>query len=326
MCPRETSICSNATTSGVVMKIRFSVLIPAYNIEKYIRQTIDSVLAQSFTDYEIIVIDDGSTDQTPQWLESYGTRIQVIRQSNQGPEAARNKAASLARGEYLAMLDHDDLLLPCALETYDQIIRNFNGPPLIIGCMEFFQDGHPVPGQDQASHPVEVIRLPDFLSKDVRIGLSNSRIVIRKSVFDGAGGYGNNGVAAFPPDDFNLMLKVGTYGPCIIVQKPYTVAYRYHETNAVRNVKAVADGFLGLARYENQGRYPGGRERRWDRCALIGGVATTYAVRQCWAARQRKLALRLLAGTAPMVLAAVVKRTLRIFRKPVPSLVLPEGS
>ena len=128
------------------MKIRFSVLIPAYNIEKYIRQTIDSVLAQSFTDYEIIVIDDGSTDQTPRWLESYGTRIQVIRQSNQGPEAARNKAASLARGEYLAMLDHDDLLLPCALATYDQVIRNFNGPPLIIGCMKFFQRRSPHPG------------------------------------------------------------------------------------------------------------------------------------------------------------------------------------
>jgi glycosyltransferase involved in cell wall biosynthesis len=306
------------------MKIRFSVLIPAYNIEKYIRQTIDSVLAQSFTDYEVIVIDDGSTDQTPQLLEAYGTRIKVMRQANQGPEAARNKAAALAQGEYLAMLDHDDLLLPCALATYDQIIRNFN-PPLIIGCMKFFQDGQPILDQAQASQPVEVLRLPDFLSKDVQIGLSNSRIVMRKSIFDGVGGYGNRGVAAFPPDDFNLMLKVGTCGPCIIVQKPTTVAYRYHETNAIRNVLAVADGFLGLARYENQGRYPGGRERRWDRCALIGGVATTWAVRHCWAGRQRKLALRLLAGTAPMVLAAVVKRTLKVFRKPVPSVVLPEG-
>ena len=90
------------------------------------------------------------------------------------------------------------------------------------------------------SHPVEIIRFPDFLSKDVRIGLSNSRIVIRKSVFDEVGGYGNRGVAAFPPDDFNLMLKVGTYGPCIMVQRPYTVSYREHETNAIRNVKAVA--------------------------------------------------------------------------------------
>jgi hypothetical protein len=121
------------------------------------------------------------------------------------------------------------------------------------------------------------------------------------------------------------MLKIGTYGPCIIVQKPCTVGYREHETNAIRNVKAMAHGLLGLARFENQGRYPGGRERRWDRCALIGGVATTWAVRYCWAGRQRKLALQLLAGTAPMVFAAVVKRALRIVRKPVPSLVLPEG-
>lgn len=304
------------------MKVRFSILIPTYNAEKYLRQTIDSVFSQTFTDYEVIVVDDGSTDQTLQVLESYGTRIRVIQQSNQGAEAARNKAAALAHGEYLAMLDHDDLFLPRALTTYDQIIRNFDSPPLIIGCMLYFRDEQSV--QAQASHQVEIVKFQDYPSKDVSIPLSNSRIVIRKSVFEGIGGYGNGGAKAFPPDDFNLLLKLGTEGPCILVQKPYTVAYREHQTNTLRDVKAVADGILGLARFENQGRYPGGSKRFWDRYAVIGGLASNWAFRHCWRRGHRKLALRLLLGTAPMVAAAVWKRLFRRFRKPPPVIVLPE--
>ena len=94
------------------MNPRFSVLMPAYNREKYVSQAIDSVLSQVFTDYELFVIDDGSTDKTLRVLESYRTRIKVLRQANQGPEVARNKAAALARGEYLVLLDSDDVFLP----------------------------------------------------------------------------------------------------------------------------------------------------------------------------------------------------------------------
>src|SRR5277367_6182950 len=96
-----------ATTDA--MKARFSVLVPAYNMEKLIGATIDSVLSQSFADYELIVIDDGSTDKTRDVLEGYGTRIKVIYQANQGPEAARSQGSAVARGEYLVLLDHDDL-------------------------------------------------------------------------------------------------------------------------------------------------------------------------------------------------------------------------
>jgi glycosyltransferase involved in cell wall biosynthesis len=101
------------------MNIRFSVLMPAYNREKYVGQAIDSVLSQGFKDFELFVIDDGSTDKTLQVLESYGARIKLLRQNNQGPEVARNKAAALAQGEHLVLLDSDDLLLPGALATYD---------------------------------------------------------------------------------------------------------------------------------------------------------------------------------------------------------------
>jgi glycosyltransferase involved in cell wall biosynthesis len=306
------------------MKVRFSVLIPAYNREKYVRQTIDSVLSQTFTDYEVIVIDDGSKDQTLQVLESYGTRIKVIRQPNRGAEAARNNAAALACGEYLAMLDSDDLLLPCALATYDRIIRTFDSPPLILAFIKPFRDGQSIPTNPQGSSQVEVLSFPDYISKDVRIDdRSDSQFVIRKSIFDEMGGYGHNGVYSFWAYDVDFLLKAGTYGPCVIVRKPLTVAYRENETSMSLNVKRGAEGLLGLVRFENQGLYPGGRERRWARYAVLGGIAANWALRHCWQRGERKVALRLLLGTAPMVFVALWKKFLRYLRKPTQPIVLP---
>jgi hypothetical protein len=221
------------------------------------------------------------------------------------------------------MLDHDDLLLPDALATYDRIIRTFDSPPLIIGAVRYFRDGQIIPAEAPASRKVEILKYPDYLSKDVPIMHSNSQIVIRKSVFDEVGGYGKISTAP-SPDDVNLLLKVGTYGPCIVVQKPCTFLYRLHETQGIRNPRSIATGILALAGLENQGRYPGGRERRGARYAVIGGLAAKYAVSYCWRGRQRRLALRLLLGTAPMIFAAVWKRFLRFLRKPTQPIVLAE--
>ncbi len=120
------------------MKHRFSILMPVYNRQKYVGQAIDSVLAQTFKDYEFFAIDDGSTDLSAAVLASYGTRINLLQQSNQGPEVARNKAAALACGEYLVFLDSDDYLFPFALETLDKVISSFGSPTLIMGSMERF--------------------------------------------------------------------------------------------------------------------------------------------------------------------------------------------
>ena len=306
------------------MKIRFSVLMPAYNRENYVREAIDSVLSQTFTNYELIVIDDGSTDNTLQVLESYGTRIKLLQQSNHGPEVARNKGAATAQGEYLVLLDSDDLLLPCALETYDRIIRTFDSPPLIIGEMTDFQDGRPVSGDLQSSLPIKVLKYRDYLSKDVKLGLSSSRIVLRKAVFDEVGGLRNTTPATFHLDSLNLILKVGTYGPCMVVQQPCTVAYRHHEANSIRSLGPIADGILVLARSEYQGQYPGGKKRRRDRYACIGAIALSWAISYCLRARRWRLAFRLLRETAPMGLAAVWKKALMRWRKRVQPLVLSE--
>ena len=98
---------------------RFSVVTPAYNTGPFVAATIRSVLAQTCGDFELIVVDDGSTDDTAAQVLSFAAdpRIRLIRRANGGPSAARNTALAVARGRYVSMLDSDDLLAPHYLET-----------------------------------------------------------------------------------------------------------------------------------------------------------------------------------------------------------------
>lgn len=88
---------------------RISVIIPAYNAERYLEEAIASVLKQDYAPLEIIVVDDGSTDATAKILANYGATIKILTQENKGPAAARNTGITAAKGSILAFLDADDL-------------------------------------------------------------------------------------------------------------------------------------------------------------------------------------------------------------------------
>jgi len=302
------------------VKYRFSILMPVYNREKYVGEAIDSVLAQTFKDYEVFAIDDGSSDLTAAVLVSYGTRIKLLQQPNQGPEVARNKAAALAQGEYLVFLDSDDFFFPFALETFDQVIKNFDSPPLVLGSVSFFEEGAGKELEIPPAHPVKVFKYQDCLSKTRPLG--TNCIVVRKSVFDEVGGLRNSTPQTFYGDDTNLLLKVGTYGPCVVIGQPYTSTYRQHGKNSSKDVKAIADAILQLANTERHGGFSGGKERRWDRYSYIGGRAASWAVNYCWRGGERIVALKLLAGTASMVLAAAGGKLMRLFRHSEPEIIL----
>ncbi|HEU4866159.1 MAG TPA: glycosyltransferase family A protein [Actinomycetota bacterium] len=96
--------------------VRCSVVIPAYNAERYLASAIRSALAQTFTGTEVIVVDDGSTDGTAEVIDSFGDRVFAIHQPNAGPSVARNVGMKAASGEYIAFLDSDDMWMPRRLE------------------------------------------------------------------------------------------------------------------------------------------------------------------------------------------------------------------
>jgi glycosyltransferase involved in cell wall biosynthesis len=306
------------------MKPRFSILVATYNRKKLLAETIDSVLRQTFAAYELFVIDDGSTDGTVEMLHSYGSRIKVLQQRNQGPEVARNAAAALAEGEYLIPLDSDDLLFPSTLAIYDHVARAFDSPPLILGNMYRFEQDWSMPPEAETSGPVEVIAFRDYISKTISLPGSASMIVVKKTVLDEAGGMRNSTPQTWHCDDMNLLLKTGIYGPCVSIQRPYTVAYRLHGENSVRNLRQINDGLLQLARSERRGEYPGGRRRQWDRRATIGGRATSWAIRECWRTGHRRLALEVLLPLAPMIGPALWNRFARRFKQPPQTITLPE--
>lgn len=99
---------------------KISVIVPVYNVEKYLAQCIESVLSQTLTDFELILVDDGSTDRSPEIADQFATRdnrVHVMHQANRGPSSARNVGLRLARGLYVCFLDSDDWLDPETLSV-----------------------------------------------------------------------------------------------------------------------------------------------------------------------------------------------------------------
>jgi glycosyltransferase involved in cell wall biosynthesis len=122
------------------VKPKVSVIIPAYNSEKYIAEAIESVFAQTYPGYEVIVVDDGSTDGTLQLLKRYDSRIKVLTKVNGGPASARNLAINNSCGEYIAFLDSDDLWVE---EKLDEQVAFLNKHPevgLVFGEILIFEE------------------------------------------------------------------------------------------------------------------------------------------------------------------------------------------
>ncbi len=121
--------------------MKISTIVPVYNTEKYVGRCIDSIIAQTFSDWELILVDDGSSDGSPKILEDYkekDSRIKVIHQMNAGPGLARNRGIENAAGEYIVFIDSDDVIKPDYFEKLseetadvvfidvDQVDENFN--------------------------------------------------------------------------------------------------------------------------------------------------------------------------------------------------------
>lgn len=112
------------------------MLLPVFNGERRVAEAIESVLAQTLTEREIIVIDDGSTDSTAAVVARFGTRVRALQQRNRGPAAARNAGLDVARGELIAWIDHDDLWPPDRLEIQARFLAEHPEVDVVLGLQE----------------------------------------------------------------------------------------------------------------------------------------------------------------------------------------------
>jgi glycosyltransferase involved in cell wall biosynthesis len=117
-----------------------SVVMPAFNAERYIAESVDSVLSQTFQDFEIIIVDDGSTDKTIEIVGKYGSRVKVISQENSGPSRARNTGIMSAAGRYIAFLDSDDLWTEDKLEVQVGFMESNPRIDMVVADMMMFQE------------------------------------------------------------------------------------------------------------------------------------------------------------------------------------------
>ncbi len=159
-----------------------SVIVPVYNVEAYITTTLQSVLAQTFTDFEVLVVDDGSGDQSIELVKQFtDRRIKVIQQANRGLAGARNTGIRNAQGEYLAFLDSDDLWLPEKLAKHVQHLQQ-NPQVGVSFCRSSFID--------DAGNPLGIHQMPKLTEITIehllcRNPIGNGSVpVIRREVFE----------------------------------------------------------------------------------------------------------------------------------------------
>jgi len=161
-----------------------SIVIPVYNGEKYVHEAIDSVLAQTYPHIELIVVNDGATDRTPDILNSYKERICIINKENGGVATALNAGIQNAKGEYIGWLSHDDLFLPKKIESQ---IRFLLTHPNFEICYSDYAisgpDGNIIKNVNTAWYPRDQIIKHMFGG----VYIHGSTIFLRKSCFDVVG-------------------------------------------------------------------------------------------------------------------------------------------
>ena len=212
------------------MTATVTAAIPTYNRARFLRDAIESVLAQTFEDYEVVVVDDGSTDDTPHVVERYGDRVHYVRQENAGRSAARNRCIEEARGRYVSFLDSDDRWLPNKLALHVDVLDRDERVGMVHGHVDVIGErGEPLPELTAFHHRL--------WSAAHRGGVTYARYALecrcfssattfRRDVFDHVGPYD----ASLALDDYELYLRVArTYD---IVFLEHSVAeYRWHAEN-----------------------------------------------------------------------------------------------
>ena len=207
--------------AGRALSPLVSVIIPTYNRRYCLGRAIDSVVSQTYTDFELIVVDDGSTDGTLDLLQDYGGRIRVMQQRNSGVSAARNAGIRAAKGTFIALLDSDDCWMAQKLEKQ---VAFFNTIPDAQICQTqelWIRNGkrvNPKKRHQKYSGMIFEKTLPLCL-------VSPSAVMIRKSLFDEVGLFDESLPAC---EDYDLWLRITWKYPVHLIDLPLIVKHGGH--------------------------------------------------------------------------------------------------
>lgn len=184
---------------------KVSVIIPTFNHALFLRETIRSVLAQTYHDFEIIVVDDGSTDDTPQVVAEFGNAVHYIRQENRGLAGARNTGIRAARGEFIGLLDADDIWMPEHLASMlPPFESNREVGAVYCGWQYMDATGNPLPRIN-----INVVPPKQAFEKMVRMDfLIPSGVLVRRECFDVLGLFDENMRAAQGSEDWDMWLRL----------------------------------------------------------------------------------------------------------------------
>ena len=221
-----------------------SVVIPAYNSAKYLNDTISSVLSQSYQNLELIIVDDGSTDNTSEVVSQFlsDSRCHYIKKINEGVSKARNDGAKLSKGEYLAFLDADDILLKDSILEKVGILDSMNEIGLVHSDVQLMDEDGRITGIQMTGLGGYNKHIDILLWEECVIPAPSSNAMIRKHIFDEVGGYDPSFSTAADQD---FLIRVCKGYPIYRIQKPLT-SYRIVKGSMGKNIKVFEKDHLGV--------------------------------------------------------------------------------
>lgn len=208
----------------------FAAVIPVYNGERYLRRAVESVLSQTHPLDEVVVVDDGSTDGTPDLLKSFGSRVRVVRQANRGVAAARNTGIRLTTATWVALLDADDFWHPKKIEVFENAIRGSDDASF------FYSDSCQV---DKDGAVQRLLRLSKMKRATVdslllRDCFVTSSVVVRREAAIAVGLFREDFSCPAGVEDWDFLIRLSRSQPGKAVSGCWTY-YRHHASSAIQS-------------------------------------------------------------------------------------------
>jgi glycosyltransferase involved in cell wall biosynthesis len=295
------SILHGVTDSPLV-----SAILPVYNGSAFIRDAINSVLAQTYAPIECIVVDDGSTDDTADLVRTFEPHVRLIQQPNQGVARARNHGAALAAGELLAFLDADDVWHPERVERQWRVLADLPSVGAVVCATQIV---------DRELNPIRLVEQdPSLTVEDMLLWRSgpvstSSNLLIRHSCFDELAGFDERLTAS---EDWMMAFRLLASDRLAAIRDPL-VKYRVHGDNWSLSVEAIEGGMLGALGQvfddpEADPRYRPLRRRAYANLHRM--LAGSYFTKRQWrqVARHAVLSLTQHPSTLPYFLRMPIRR------------------